>query len=64
MPQTVLVFIILAENKTTHNKRYIQLPAAGATQATVHIVNRWEKSPFGTIFPNVRLGCADSCETI
>ncbi len=25
---------------------------------------RWEKSPFGTIFPNVRLGCAESCETI
>ena len=41
MPQTVLAFIILAKNKTTHNKRYIQLPAAGATQATVHIVNRY-----------------------
>ncbi|WP_193813122.1 hypothetical protein [Kaistella flava (ex Peng et al. 2021)] len=39
--QTVLAFIILAENKTTHNRRLVQLPAAGATQATAPIVNRY-----------------------
>lgn len=43
MPQTVLAFIILAENKTTHNRRLLQLPAAGATQATAAIANRYKQ---------------------
>ena len=41
-----------------------QIKFCGKSPALRVAAKRCEKSPFGTIFRNVRLGFADSCETI
>ena len=57
------IIVFWLRNKTDHNQT--NPPICGLLFLIMSdIYTSWEKSPFGTIFPNEPLGYADSRETI